>query len=1010
MALVADRRLGMLVSRRSYGRLAGGAAALGFLALHVFAAPEAARAAQADATARQVTAPVASARSAHTAHTVTYDRYSMIIDGKPTYIWSGSFHYWRLPSPDLWADVLQKMKAAGFNAVEIYFDWGYHSPRRGVYDFSGIRDVDRLLDMARDAGLYVIARPGPYINAETDAGGFPGWLVTTAGKPRSTAPEYTAAYREWMTEIDRILARHQVTDGRGTVLLYQVENELYDDSADSRRYMQDIEDKARADGITVPLTGNHNGNFFTGVGAVDIPGYDSYPADFDCTRPERWNGVYDFASERRGLTRTPLFFPEYQGGAFDVWGGPGYEACRKLTGPDFERVFYEATIAAGSTMQNFYMTYGGINWGWLSSPGVYTSYDYGAAITANRQLTSKYDQQKLIGYMTQAVEPLARTDAVASSVPDNRRLHVKALLNPADGTRFYILRHADAIDTSNDTTHLKITLDHAGDTTIPQQPGTAIRIDGRDSKMLLANYAFGKQQLAYSTSEMMTWLRLGERDVAVLYGRHGEDGETELRYDAEPTTRVLDGHVATHWDAATHTLRLNYRHDGLARVAINQGDRSLLLLIGDNEAATTFWKLDTAKGSVLVRGPYLARLASQEGDQIALTGDTDKAGDIELFATPDTRGLSWNGVPVDSEVTASNSLQGHLDGPVAVSLPTLATWHVNAADPEIAPTFNDKAWLAADRASTPNPYWNHKLPILDSDDYGFHHGNVWYRGHFKATGKEAAIQLSANTGVHLGNHGIFTAWLNGHFLGNNPSGAQQFAIDPSWLKPGGDNVVSVLVENTGHLQEEHSGTFREPRGLIAASFAGTPTDIHWRIQGNVGGENLLDSVRGPFNAGGFYGERMGWQLPGFADSRWATTTLPRATDKAGVDWYRTSFHLDLPSGQDVPIALRIHDIAPHHYRAIVFINGWQIGRYISNVGPQTDFELPAGLLNAHGDNTIAIASWSTAQDGGLGEVSLVAQGNYRTSLHVKNVAAPDYNQVMQAQKKSPSATLGDAAK
>src|ERR1700754_2382868 len=603
------------------------------------------------------------ASEAPPSHRIAYDRYSRTIDGKPTYIWSGSFHYWRLPSPDLWTDVLQKMKAAGFNAVEIYFDWGYHSPRRGVYDFSGIRDVDRLLDMARDVGIYVIARPGPYINAETDAGGFPDWLVTSAGKPRSTAPEYTAAWHEWMTQIDRILARHQITDGRGTVLLYQVENEFYDDSEDGRRYMQALEDQARADGITVPLTGNHNSNFFEGGGAVDIPGYDSYPLDFDCTRPERWNAVYDFASERHGLTRSPLFFPEFQGGAFDVWGGPGYAACRKLTGPDFERVFYESNIAAGSTMQNFYMTYGGINWGWLSSPGVYTSYDYGAAITANRQLTDKYDQQKLIGYMTQAVAPLARTDAVASSVPDNPRLRVTARVNPDDGTRFYILRHADATDRSNDATHLRISLGKTGATTIPQQAGTAIHIDGRDSKMLLADYHFGRQELAYSTSELMTQLQLAGRDVAVLYGRHDEEGETVLRYASEPNTHVIDGNITTHWDAATHTLRLNYRHDGLARVTISQGDSSLLLLIGDNEAAKRFWRVDTPAGPILVRGPYLVRNAVRDGDQLALAGDTDKPGDIELFAARDTGGFSWNGAPVHTDVTASLSLLGHVDGP-----------------------------------------------------------------------------------------------------------------------------------------------------------------------------------------------------------------------------------------------------------------------------------------------------------------------------------------------------------
>ncbi|QWT22205.1 beta-galactosidase [Bacillus sp. NP157] len=944
----------------------------------------------ASATANAVAAPTAPVNAPSPAHSITFDRHSMIIDGKPIYLWSGSFHYWRLPSPGMWRDVLQKMKSAGFNAVEIYFDWGYHSPRPGVYDFKGIRDVDRLLDMANEAGIYVIARPGPYINAETDAGGFPGWLVATGDKPRSTAPGYTAAYREWLTAIDRILARHQLTDGRGSVLLYQVENEFYNDSPDGRRYMQDIEDKARADGITVPLVGNHNENFFDGVGATDIPGFDSYPMDFDCTRPERWNAVYDFSAERQGLTRWPLFFPEYQGGAFDVWGGPGYEACRKLTGPEFERVFYEATMASGSTMQNFYMTYGGTNWGWLSSPGVYTSYDYGAAITASRQLTAKYDQQKLIGYLTQAVAPLARTDAMQTAVPDNPRLRLVGRRNPDDGTLVYILRHADASDTTDDATHLVIAQGTHGTLRIPQAPGTAIHIDGRDSKVFLANYAFGQQHLAYATSELMTQATLGDRDVAVFYGRHGEDGETVLRYAAEPAVHVLDGAVATTWDAATHTLRLNYRHDGLARVAIQQGNASLLLLIGDNAAATRFWKLDTGHGAVLVRGPYLARTAKVDGDALALTGDSERAGDIEVFAPAAVKGVTWNGAALATTSTASQSLTGHLDGPVAVTLPVLAHWRVADGAPEIAQGFDDRAWQATTRASTPNPYWDHALPILDADDYGFHHGNVWYRGHFTATGKETAIRLSANTGVHLGNHGIYTAWLNGHFLGNNPSGAQQFPIDPSWLEKGADNVVSVLVDNTGHLQEEKNGAFREPRGLINASFAGEATSIRWRIQGNLGGENLPDEVRGPFNAGGLYGERKGWHLPGFDDRRWAHATLPASTGEPGVAWYRTTFALDLPRDQDVPIALRIHDDAPHRYRAVIFVNGWQVGRYISDVGPQTDFEIPANLLNPKGENTIAIAAWSTAHDGGLGKVSLVMQGNYRTALAPETVAAPDY--------------------
>src|SRR5437879_1224793 len=91
-------------------------------------------------------------------HQVTYDHYSMLVDGRRIVLQGAEFHYWRLPSPDLWQDVFEKIKAGGFNAVSVYFDWAYHSPKPGVYDFTGVRDVSRMLDLAQQAGLYVIAR------------------------------------------------------------------------------------------------------------------------------------------------------------------------------------------------------------------------------------------------------------------------------------------------------------------------------------------------------------------------------------------------------------------------------------------------------------------------------------------------------------------------------------------------------------------------------------------------------------------------------------------------------------------------------------------------------------------------------------------------------------------------------------------------------------------------------------------------------------------------------------
>jgi beta-galactosidase GanA len=82
-----------------------------------------------------------------------------------------------------------------------------------------------VLDEAQKAGIYVIARPGPYINAEVDSGGFPLWLTQKPVKNRSPDPDYIRLGDEWLTQIDKIIARHQLSDGRGSVIAYQIENE-----------------------------------------------------------------------------------------------------------------------------------------------------------------------------------------------------------------------------------------------------------------------------------------------------------------------------------------------------------------------------------------------------------------------------------------------------------------------------------------------------------------------------------------------------------------------------------------------------------------------------------------------------------------------------------------------------------------------------------------------------------------------------------------------------------------
>jgi beta-galactosidase GanA len=1088
-------------------------------------------------------APADAPAAAPRAHTVSLDGYSFLVDGRRTYLWSGEFHYFRLPSPDLWRDIFQKMKAAGFNSTSLYFDWGYHSPKPGVYDFSGVRDVDKLLDMAQEAGLYVIARPAPYINAEVDSGGLPGWMTTRAGRNRSDDPRFLKYADEWLTRIDRIIARHQLTNGTGSVIAYQVENEYYNGSDAGRSYMKHLEDKARTDGITVPLTGNNNGTFNSGTGALDVDGPDSYPQGFNCSNPSKWNGVPDIGYDHPD--GKPLYSPEFQGGAFDPWGGPGYDKCAQLINDRFADVFYKQNIAVGATAQSFYMTYGGTNWGWLGMPENYTSYDYGAAIRENRQLDPKYDEDKRIGYFTQSVAPLTKTEAIRATPPDDSAIVDTARMNPDTRTQFHVLRHADSTSTSVDKTHISLDFDaqpaadttytwddpdsalqyagswsHVADTSytggdykhtesfsakagdavtvpfdgtairwigsrtgnhgyadvyldgtkvatvddsgsedqavifqktgltpgahtlkivvdgshgsgstddyvsvdaidvpkagtatptypvVPQQPGTAITLDGRDSHVIVANYRLGDAQLQYSTSEIMTHAAIGSRDVAVLYGDPGSDGETVLRYSSRPTVTSSGGTVTTTWDAATGDLRLNYTHKGLIRIAVSSvGRQPVLLLIGDKATAKTFWRQDTATGPVLVRGTHLLRTATSRdgGHTVALTGDNADDENIEVFAAADQ--VTWNGRKVATRATDTGSRTGRIPVAAPVHLPALTHWKHAEESPEAAPGFDDSRWQVADSTTTSSVSGVNSLPVLYADDYGFHTGNTWYRGRFHASGKESGIHLVSDSG---GKAQAFSAWLNGTFLGSSTTGSADFAFPAGSVRAEGDNVVSVLTVNMGH-EEDYNSTNgnKTARGLTSASLVGAPlTSVTWRLQGVRGGEDLQDPVRGPLSTGGLYGERAGWSLPGYPDAGWKQVSLPTTDTRPGVSWYRTDVTLDLPHGQDTSLGLTFTDDPSRTYRATVFVNGWQVGTYVNYLGPQRTFPVPDGILDPHGRNSIAIAVWNLdGSTGGLGRVSLTDYGSYTSSLRIAQNDSPRYDHRKYAMPKRPGADV-----
>jgi beta-galactosidase GanA len=97
----------------------------------------------------------------------------------------------------------------------VYFFWSYHSPKKDVYDFhtSG-KNIQRLFDYAKEAGVWIIARAGPYCNAETNAGGLALWGSDgSLGNLRTSDETYYQAWLPWVTKVGEIIAANEITKG-----------------------------------------------------------------------------------------------------------------------------------------------------------------------------------------------------------------------------------------------------------------------------------------------------------------------------------------------------------------------------------------------------------------------------------------------------------------------------------------------------------------------------------------------------------------------------------------------------------------------------------------------------------------------------------------------------------------------------------------------------------------------------------------------------------------------------
>ncbi|KAJ7505516.1 glycoside hydrolase family 35 protein [Mycena galericulata] len=965
---------------------------------------------------------------------VTWDPHSLSILGQRVFILSAEFHPWRLPgNPDIWADVFEKIKANGFNTVSFYVNWALHFPTpdtnggEGDFEAGTYRDIERFIQEGKNAGLWMIARPGPYINAETTGGGFPGWVGNVAGNLRTNNPNYTQAWVPYLTAISKIIARNQVTNG-GPIVLIQAENE-FSEGATQSPYMQAVIDTYRANGVVIPITHNDqhgglDGNYspdLGGLGAVNIYCGDSYPQGTNSWAQVQ--SVY-YSNHEAVAYSNPLRLAEFGGGFLLNWGGvpfggTGYEKYSinpGLTNADYENVFYKENYAQTTTILNIYMLFGGTNWGGTAAPVSYTSYDYGGGINENRVAGPKMNEMRLQGLFLRVSRDFLAANLLANGTnyTTSPLIHTAELRNLDTGAGFYVTRHESSVSTALTTTQATVQTS-LGAMLIPQNG--VITFNGRDSKILVTDYVFGKSgtTILYSTAEIMTWTTIDNTDYVIFYAPSGQTGETSFLFDlAGPQAKAdLVGLSGVSSSILNGTLVLGYTLNGSVFVPITLGETNIVAILLDKQTANqwhapiiagpgqfgNFFSVGTNE-TVLVSGPYVLRTATIAGNTLSLVGDLNATGTtaIEVVVPRSVSKVLWNDVPVRVSKTNRGSYTGEIGATRTVDLPPLNNWKVSGSLPEIDPDYDDSSFTDADLTTT--NYTN--LPplagsrVLYSQQYGFYGGNLIFRGRFNASGEETAVNLT----VQYGFAGGYSVWLNAIFLGSSQGNSTISLSSDSWAIPNGTlkvNETNVLVVFQDHmgLVETNTNGGKEPRGIRGYALVGSNTTFDsWKLQGNLGGAaDAPDTFRGYLNEGGLWAERVGAHLPGFPDHSWISGSPLSGVSKAGINFYRTTFELPVSVGIDAPVRLNVTRSADSvsNFRLQIYLNGWQIGKYVNSIGPQTVFVLPASILRRDSANTLAVSVWAMDASGAKVEgLNIVSDGVFSTALQFTDYVTPDF--------------------
>jgi beta-galactosidase len=576
--------------------------------------------------------------------TINFDGQGFLINGQRTFIVSAGMEYARVPRA-LWADRLMRFKRAGFNCTEFYTFWNYHEPQSGEFDFSGNRDLDAYLKLAKSLGLYAIARVGPYYCAEWDNGGYPVWLrsVPNLEVRVHNAPfeKYTARF--W-NHLLPIVADNQINRG-GNVILVQLENEHSHgwgtDGLDNP-YFQFLQSTALANGLEVPY-------FFSGLNHGADPAGDKHKPWSSASRTSPW--------------MTTEFWCDW----YDKYGETAAEAREK----DWDTW---KIIAYGGNGYNYYMAHGGSNFDYFNDDSGAASYDYGAAVGETGNLNPEYYKFKRAAWFARSFQNILETSDNATSVytnaATNSAITVMARKSPA-GTILFL---------ANPGTSAQQTKVNFNGIAYPQNG--SLTINQREIMPVVTDYEIVPGvRLQVAPTRILGITQQANTTTMVIYGQAGLPAE--LYFSVPAATTISAGASAFSLNETNLTLQTTFPSSNATDFSFQTGSQRVRILVVSDTLADDTWFVDADKQNYVVCGPQYVGDATVKNGYLQITTEIpwqNAASNPVIAYGPSDMPMSL------SAITTSGSHP---------SAATLSAWQTMSGTDQASPAYDTSGWLSS---------------------------------------------------------------------------------------------------------------------------------------------------------------------------------------------------------------------------------------------------------------------------------------------------------------------------